>query len=205
MNDLIKKTEKIKALGLKRTFKKVILYSFQFMRVKFYKVLSENPPLENYSKIVQPVVFSGRGQIVLKKCQLGVSNSPQFYSGTSYIEARSPESKIIISDGVSINNNATIISDKSQIFIASNCLIGPGLNIYDSDFHELSPDLRSSGNHQSSPVHIEENVFIGSNVTILKGVTIGKNSVIASGSVVVKNIPGNVIAGGNPAQVLKQI
>jgi Acetyltransferase (isoleucine patch superfamily) len=38
---------------------------------------------------------------------------------------------------------------------------------------------------------------------ILKGATIGENSVIAAGSVVVRDIPPNCVAGGNPARVLK--
>lgn len=33
--------------------------------------------------------------------------------------------------------------------------------------------------------------------------TIGDNSVIAAGSVVVKDVPPNALAGGNPARVLK--
>ena len=50
---------------------------------------------------------------------------------------------------------------------------------------------------------IEDNVWIGVNTTILKGVTIGENSIIGANSLVVKDIPPNVIAGGNPCKVLK--
>lgn len=52
---------------------------------------------------------------------------------------------------------------------------------------------------------IEDNVFIGNNVKIPKGVRIGKNSVIAYGSIVTKSIPANVIAGGNPAKMVRKI
>ena len=37
------------------------------------------------------------------------------------------------------------------------------------------------------------------------GVTIGNNVVIASGAVVTKDVPDNVIVGGNPAKVIKKI
>lgn len=40
---------------------------------------------------------------------------------------------------------------------------------------------------------------------IVPGVTIGKNSVIGAGSVVVKDIPENVVAMGNPCRVLREI
>ncbi len=52
---------------------------------------------------------------------------------------------------------------------------------------------------------IGDNVFIGSNVKILSGVTIGRDSVIANSAVVTKDISSGVIAGGNPAKILRPI
>ena len=40
---------------------------------------------------------------------------------------------------------------------------------------------------------------------VMAGVTIGEGSVIAAGSVVTKDIPPGVLAGGNPAKVIKQL
>ncbi len=48
-------------------------------------------------------------------------------------------------------------------------------------------------------------MWIGGNVTINPGVTIGNNVVIGSGSVVVKDIPDNVVAVGNPCKVIRKI
>ena len=40
----------------------------------------------------------------------------------------------------------------------------------------------------------------------MKGATIGDNSIIAAGSVVLgKEYPSNVIIGGNPARIIKEI
>lgn len=50
---------------------------------------------------------------------------------------------------------------------------------------------------------IGNNVFIGCNVCIIGGVHIGDNVSIGAGSVVVKDIPANSIAGGNPCKVIK--
>ena len=36
------------------------------------------------------------------------------------------------------------------------------------------------------------------------GVTIGNNVVVASGAVVTKDIPDNVVVGGNPAKIIKK-
>nr|WP_233708843.1 hypothetical protein [Helicobacter muridarum] len=48
-------------------------------------------------------------------------------------------------------------------------------------------------------------MWVGIGVTICPGVSIGDNSIIAAGSVVTKDVPPNVIVGGNPAKVLKTL
>ena len=52
---------------------------------------------------------------------------------------------------------------------------------------------------------IGDNVTLGANVTIVGGVTVGDNVTIGAGSVVVKDIPSNSIAVGNPARVVKTL
>jgi acetyltransferase-like isoleucine patch superfamily enzyme len=42
-------------------------------------------------------------------------------------------------------------------------------------------------------------------VIVLKGVTIGDNTVVAANSVVTQDLPGNVLAGGSPARVIRSI
>lgn len=180
--------------------------SIQFFRIKKYQFLSICE-IEGKPKLNQPVLFSGNGRIVFKgNVNIGVIQSPFFLNSYGRFEARKRESIIFIEEGVWLNNNASICSDGAGIYIGKNTVAGVNLSIIDSDFHNLDPDKRM-GNYpyKIKSVHILENVFIGSNVSILKGVTIGKNSIIANGSVVTKSIPENVIAGGNPAKVIKNI
>ena len=47
------------------------------------------------------------------------------------------------------------------------------------------------------------NVSLGANVTIIGNVNIGNNVTIGAGSVVVKDLPDNCVAVGNPARVIK--
>ncbi len=54
-------------------------------------------------------------------------------------------------------------------------------------------------------IRIGNNVWIAGGTIVVAGVTIGDNSVIGAGSVVVKDIPANVIAVGNPCKVIKQL
>jgi acetyltransferase-like isoleucine patch superfamily enzyme len=56
----------------------------------------------------------------------------------------------------------------------------------------------------AAPVVIKKGAWITINVVILPGVTIGEESVITAGSVVTKTVPDGVIAGGNPAKVIKR-
>jgi hypothetical protein len=58
---------------------------------------------------------------------------------------------------------------------------------------------------QTIPVSIGKNVWIADSAIICKGVSIGENSIIGAGSIVVKDIPANAIAGGNPAAVLRYL
>lgn len=52
---------------------------------------------------------------------------------------------------------------------------------------------------------IGNNVSLGANVTIVGNVRVGDNVVIGAGSVVVKDIPDNCVAAGNPAKIIKYI
>jgi maltose O-acetyltransferase len=175
---------------------------FQLARVNFYQFISDATVSKKNCKQNQPVLTTGKGKIILGKCNFGIWPSPYFFSGYTHIEARSPESKIVIGDGVYINNNAVIIADRTFIRIGNNTLIGPEFSVYDSDFHSLNPEQRNTDSYECRPVDIGENVFIGSRVTVLKGVTIGNNSIVAAGSVVIGNVSYNTIVGGVPARVI---
>ena len=48
-------------------------------------------------------------------------------------------------------------------------------------------------------------MWIGGGVQVMPGVTIGSNVVIGAGSIVVKNIPDNCVAVGNPCRVIRPI
>lgn len=52
---------------------------------------------------------------------------------------------------------------------------------------------------------VGNNVSLGANVVIIGNVKIGNNVTIGAGSVVVKDIPDNSVAVGNPAKVIKII
>lgn len=61
------------------------------------------------------------------------------------------------------------------------------------------------GKEYGKPVIIGDNVWIGGCSVINLGVTIGNNTVIVSGSVVTKDIPSDVVVGGNRATIIRLI
>lgn len=97
-----------------------------------------------------------------------------------------------------------VFLDVCEIRIGDNCFIAPGVHIYTAT-HPLDAAERNSGAEFGKPVSIGHNVWIGGRSVINPGVTIGNNVVIASGSVVTKDVPDNVVIGGNPARIIKQI
>lgn len=110
---------------------------------------------------------------------------------------------VIIGDNSGLSG-VTIGAAKS-IRIGSNVLIGANSLITDTNWHNLNPRLRHTGDPSPGEIYIGDNVFIGYGSIVLKNVTIGENSVIGAGSVVTKSIPANVIAAGNPCVVIQTL
>jgi acetyltransferase-like isoleucine patch superfamily enzyme len=96
--------------------------------------------------------------------------------------------------------SGTVIGAFSSIILGDNVRCGANTLITDSDWHLDDP---RSG--KPAPILIMNNVWLGEGSKVLKGVTIGENSVIGAGSIVVKDIPSNVIAAGNPCKTIKSI
>ncbi|MEJ2638180.1 MAG: acyltransferase [Desulfosarcinaceae bacterium] len=94
------------------------------------------------------------------------------------------------------------ISAAGAVSIGHNCMLANGIYITDSDWHDIYNRL-SMG--RAKPVRIDDNVWIGDGATICKGVHIGENSIVGAGSVVVRDIPANSVAAGNPARVVKTL
>lgn len=116
-------------------------------------------------------------------------------------------SRICIGDRVALSGTS-ITCRTTSIEIGNGTIIAPNVIIVDSDFHRPWPPENRTyemGYDRDRSVKINKNVWIGMNSIILKGVNIGENSIIAAGSVVVNDIPANVIAGGNPAKVIKNL
>ena len=63
----------------------------------------------------------------------------------------------------------------------------------------------STSGRSAEPIVIMDNVWLGGGVIVGPGVTIGTNTVVGAGAVVVRDLPANVVAVGNPARVIRNI
>lgn len=103
---------------------------------------------------------------------------------------------------VFVNQNCTFY-DLGGLDIADDVMIGPNVSLITSG-HPLDPSQRRSVTI-GKPIVIGRNVWIAAGATVIGGVTVGENSVVAAGSVVTRDVPANVLVGGNPARVIRAI
>ena len=120
-----------------------------------------------------------------------------------------------------LGNNVGISSaclwSKCRITIGDNVNIGADSLIIDTDAHphnyferrrefKINTGKLEYENYiPSAPIIIDDDVWIGTRCQILKGVHIGARSIIAAGSVVTKDIPADVVAGGVPCRIIRQL
>ena len=110
---------------------------------------------------------------------------------------------IVIGDNFYANHNLVIL-DCADVVFGNNIFIGPNCGFYAAE-HPVDAKLRNQGLEYAKPIKIGNDVWIGGNVTVIGGVTIGDNVVIGAGSVVVKDIPSNCVAVGNPCAPIKML
>ena len=101
------------------------------------------------------------------------------------------------------NYNCKLI-DGGKITFGDDVLLGPDCTFVTPE-HPVDPERRLAGYLTYKPITVGNNVWFGAGVTVCPGVTIGDNCVIGAGSVVVKDIPANSVAVGNPCRVIRKV
>ena len=101
-------------------------------------------------------------------------------------------------------NHNTVILDGAKVTFGDNVFIAPNCGFYTAG-HPIDAERRNQGLEYAYPITVSDNVWIGAGVHVMPGVKIGSNVVIGGGSVVVKDIPDNVVAVGNPCHPIRPI
>jgi maltose O-acetyltransferase len=110
---------------------------------------------------------------------------------------------IFLGDNVFFNFNCVVL-DVMRVEIGGGTMFGPNVQIYTAT-HPLDAAERSRGLEYAKPIKIGCDVWVGGSAVIGPGVTIGDRSVIGAGSVVVRDIPADVFAAGNPCRVIRTL
>jgi len=104
----------------------------------------------------------------------------------------------------SFANYGLVALDVAPIVIGEDVQIGPNVQLL-TPTHPVEPGPRRDKLEAAKPISIGDNVWIGGGAIVCPGVTIGENTVVGAGAVVVKDLPANVVAVGNPAKVIRTV
>ena len=111
--------------------------------------------------------------------------------------------RIEIGENFYANHNVVML-DAGGISFGDKVLVAPQCGFHTSG-HPIDAQTRNSAIEYARPIKVGNDVWIGAGVHVCPGVTIGNNVVIGAGSVVVRDIPDNSIAVGDPCRVIKKI
>ncbi|WP_283135809.1 sugar O-acetyltransferase [Rhizohabitans arisaemae] len=112
-------------------------------------------------------------------------------------------------------NVGCVFVDGNAIGVGSQCLLGPGVQLVTASHplraeERVSPpeEVAAGGNPyrtSTAPIRIGDRVWLGAGAIVLPGVTIGDGVTVAAGAVVTADVPPNVLVGGVPAKVIREL
>lgn len=133
--------------------------------------------------------------------KLALGEHCQFPSGCDLTVLR--QGNLTIGNRV-IMNKYVLVSCLGTISIGNNCLIGPGVKIFDNN-HRFCKDSGASQELSIGMIKIGNNCWIASNAVILKGANIGDNCVIGAGCIINGKIPSGSLVRPKMDNIIEPI
>jgi len=113
--------------------------------------------------------------------------------------------------GFKIGNNSGVgrfaeFGSSGGIEIGEDVIMGSYVSFHSENhnFKDISKPIREQG-VTSEGIKLGNNIWVGAKVTFLDGCKVGNNCVIAAGAVVKGVFPNNVVIGGVPAKIIKEV
>lgn len=184
---MTEKEKMLNGLNYNSSFDKELKFDMSIAKESCYNYNNLAPLKIEEKKLILNKLFGKIGENFLIE--------PNFYCDYGY--------NIEIGENFYSNHNLVIL-DCAKVIIGNNVFVGPNCGFYTA-CHDVYYEKRNEGIEYAKSITIGNNVWLGGNVTVLPGVKIGDNSVIGLGSVVVKDIPSNVVAVGNPCKEIRKI
>jgi acetyltransferase-like isoleucine patch superfamily enzyme len=158
----------------------------------------------------------GKNITIEKHCQLDGFSSENIVLGNcvkigafSTLTSTSHFSKY--GKGLKMGNNSAIgdythFGAAGGVEIGNDVIMGSYISFHSENhnFTDKSKLIRNQG-VTSKGIKLGNNIWVGAKVTFLDGCVVGNNSVVAAGAVVNGIFSDNVVIGGVPAKVLKNI
>ena len=132
---------------------------------------------------------------ILPNCSPDVQVQPPFYCDYGY--------NIHCGENTFFNFDCVVL-DVAPVTIGKNGFFAPKVQLYTAG-HPLDYKTRGAMLEYGKPITIGDDCWLGGGVIVCPGVTIGDRVVVAAGSVVVKDIPSDSLAAGNPARVIRSL
>jgi maltose O-acetyltransferase len=101
-------------------------------------------------------------------------------------------------------NFGVVLLDVATIRIGDDVQVGPNVQFL-TPTHPVEAESRRARWEAAKPISVADNVWLGGGVIVCPGVSIGENTVVGAGAVVVRDLPANVVAVGNPARVVRSL
>jgi len=111
--------------------------------------------------------------------------------------------RLVVGDNCFLNENITFNLGAS-VTLADNVSVGMEC-LFITNTHETGTAEFRAGTVCAQPIRVSRGAWLGARVTVLPDVTIGAGAIIAAGAVVAKDIPPNVLAGGVPAKIIREL
>jgi maltose O-acetyltransferase len=131
----------------------------------------------------------GHGTVILGRMRL---------TGTGPVTRR-----LVIGRHCVLNENITFnlgapLTLEDNVSVGMDCL-------FLTNTHEMGYADFRGGKIVAKPVRVGRGAWLGARVTVLPGVIIGAGAVVGSGAVVAGDVPANVLSGGVPAKIIREL